>query len=129
MFLPHDNILNNSWVQLALCTPVFLIGLFHFGKSAWGSLKSGVPNMDVLITIGSSAAFIYSLIGTWLYYGTHEAHNYLFFETAATIITLVLLGNLLEHRSVNQTTTAIKELTQIQKSEAKNRQYRKLNFW
>src|SRR5690606_26545465 len=119
MFLPHDNILNNSWVQLALCTPVFLIGLFHFGKSAWGSLKSGVPNMDVLITIGSSAAFIYSLIGTWLYYGTHEAHNYLFFETAATIITLVLLGNLLEHRSVNQTTTAIKELTQIQKSEAK----------
>lgn len=119
MFLPHDNILNNSWVQLALCTPVFLIGLFHFGKSAWGSLKSGVPNMDVLITIGSSAAFIYSLIGAWLYYGTHEAHNYLFFETAATIITLVLLGNLLEHRSVNQTTTAIKELTQIQKSEAK----------
>lgn len=119
MFMPHDNILNNGWVQLALCIPVFFIGLFHFGKSALGSLKSGVPNMDVLITIGSSAAFIYSVIGISLYHGTPDAHNYLFFETAATIITLVLLGNLLEHRSVNQTTTAIKELTQIQKSEAK----------
>jgi Cu+-exporting ATPase len=119
MFMPHDNILNNSWVQLALCTPVFLIGLFHFGKSAIGSLKTGVPNMDVLITIGSTAAFVYSIVGMYLYYDTHEAHNYLFFETAATIITLVLLGNVLEHRSVNQTTTAIKELSQIQQSEAK----------
>jgi len=119
MFLPHDNILNNGWVQLALCIPVFGIGLFHFGKSAWGSLKTGVPNMDVLIVIGSSAAFIYSVFGIYFYYGTHEAHNYLFFETAATIITLVLLGNVLEHRSVNQTTTAIKELSQIQQSEAK----------
>lgn len=119
MFMPHDSILNNAWVQLALCIPVFGIGLFHFGKSAIGSLKTGVPNMDVLITIGSTAAFIYSVFGMYLYYGTHEGHNYLFFETAATIITLVLLGNLLEHRSVNQTTTAIKELSQIQQSEAK----------
>lgn len=119
MFMPHDNILNDSWVQLALCIPVFGIGLFHFGKSAWGSLKTGVPNMDVLITIGSTAAFVYSVFGIYFYYGTHEAHNYLFFETAATIITLVLLGNVLEHRSVNQTTTAIKELSQIQQSEAK----------
>lgn len=119
MFMPHDSILNNSWVQLGLCIPVFLIGFFHFGKSAIGSLKSGVPNMDVLIVIGSSAAFIYSIFGIYFYYGTNAAHNYLFFETAATIITLVLLGNLLEHRSVNQTTTAIKELSQIQQSEAK----------
>ncbi|MBW6482376.1 MAG: cadmium-translocating P-type ATPase [Vicingaceae bacterium] len=119
MFMPHDNMLNNGWVQLALCIPVFFIGFFHFGKSAWGSLKTGVPNMDVLITIGSTAAFVYSIVGIYLYHGTHEAHNYLFFETAATIITLVLLGNVLEHRSVNQTTTAIKELSQIQQSEAK----------
>lgn len=119
MFLPHENILNNGFVQLFLCIPVFSIGLFHFGKSAFGSLKTGVPNMDVLITIGSTAAFVYSIVGMYLYYGTHEAHNYLFFETAATIITLVLLGNVLEHRSVNQTTTAIKELSQIQQSEAK----------
>jgi len=119
MFTPHDFILNNPWVQLGLCIPVFAIGLLHFGKSAIGSLKTGVPNMDVLIITGATAAFGYSLAGTLMYYGTPEAHNYLFFETAATIISLVLLGNVLEHRSVKQTTTAVKELTQLQKTEAK----------
>ena len=119
MFFGHDFILNNVWVQLALCTPVFLVGLSHFGKSAFGSLKTGVPNMDVLIVIGISSAFGYSLYGTMAYLGMPEAHNFLFYETAATITTLVLLGNVLEHRSVKQTTTAIKELNQLQKTEAK----------
>lgn len=118
MFLPFD-ILHNPIVQLILCLPVFIVGCLHFGKSAWGSLKTGVPNMDVLIMIGSGAAFVYSLIGTFLHYGTHEIHNYLFYETAATIITLVLLGNLLEHRSVNQTTTAIRELSKLQETKAR----------
>lgn len=118
MFFPHQYWINNPLVQLALCLPVFVVGFLHFGKSALGSLKAMVPNMDVLIVIGATSAFVYSLIGTIEHYGTHEVHNYLFFETAATIITLVLLGNVLEHRSVNQTTTAIKELTQLQKSEA-----------
>lgn len=119
MFLPHDFILNNVWVQLGLCLPVFTIGFFHFGKSAIGSLKTGVPNMDVLIIIGITSAFCYSLFGTLIYFGTPEVHNYLFYETAATITSLVLLGNVLEHRSVKQTTTAIKELNQLQKTEAK----------
>ena len=119
MFFSHDFILNNVWVQLGLCFPVFFLGLFHFGKSAWGSLKTGVPNMDVLIVIGITSAFGYSLYGTMVYLGLPEAHNYLFYETTATITTLVLLGNLLEHRSVKQTTTAIKELNQLQKTEAK----------
>src|ERR1043165_2872641 len=110
MLLPHDFILNQPYVQLGLCIPVFIIGIIQFGKSAWGSVKIGVPNMDVLIFIGSSSAFIYSLAGMYLYTG-HEVHNYLFFETTATIITLVLLGNVLEHRSVKQTTTAIRELS------------------
>jgi len=119
MFFGHDFILNNVWVQLSLCTPVFLVGLSHFGKSAFGSLKTGVPNMDVLIVIGITSAFGYSLYGTMAYLGMPEAHNFLFYETAATITTLVLLGNVLEHRSVKQTTTAIKELNQLQKTEAK----------
>ena len=118
MFFPHHYWINNPLVQLVLCLPVFVVGFLHFGKSALGSLKSMVPNMDVLIIIGVTSAFVYSLIGTIQYYGTHDVHNYLFFETAATIITLVLLGNVMEHRSVNQTTTAIKELTQLQKTEA-----------
>lgn len=119
MFFPKDFFLNNVWVQLGLCLPVFIVGFLHFGKSAWGSLKIGVPNMDVLIVIGSTSAFVYSLIGTLQHLGTEHEHNYMFFETAATIITLVLLGNVFEHRSVKQTTTAIKELAQLQKSEAK----------
>jgi Cu+-exporting ATPase len=119
MFFPHDFFLNNVWVQLALCLPVFIIGLVHFGKSAIGSLKTGVPNMDVLIIVGITSAFGYSLYGSLAYYGLPESHDYLFFETAATITTLVLLGNVLEHRSVKQTTTAIKELNQLQKTEAK----------
>ncbi len=106
----HHPVLMNPWVQLALSTPVMLVGLWHFGRSALASLRTGVPNMDVLITLGSSAAFGYSLAGAIMQLGP----NYLFFETAATIITLVLLGNLIEHRSVQQTTTAIRELSKLQ---------------
>lgn len=111
--------LHDPLIQLGLCIPVMIIGFLHFGRSAWGSLKARVPNMDVLIFIGSTAAFAYSLTGTIQHWGTHEAHNYLFYETAATIISLVLLGNLLEHRSVKQTTTAIKELDKLQAQKAK----------
>ena len=75
--------------------------------------------MNVLIFIGSTSAFLYSIYGSIVFFGTTEMHNFLFFETTATIITLVLLGNLLEHRSVEQTTTAIKDLTKIQNVVAK----------
>ncbi len=119
LVFPHDFILNQPFIQLTICIPVFIIGVLQFGKSAWGSLKSMVPNMDVLIFIGSTSAFIYSMIGMWLHYGTHEMHNYLFFETTASIITLVLLGNVFEYRSVKQTTTAIRELSAIQATKAK----------
>lgn len=119
MFLDHSNILYDPFLQLGLCLPVYFIGLIYFGKSAFNSLKTGVPNMDVLIFIGSSAAFFYSIYGWWLFYGTNEVHNYMFFETSATIITLVLLGNVLEHRSVKQTTTALKDLYKIKNTLAK----------
>ena len=106
--------LHNAWVQFALSLPVMIVGLFYFGKSAFNSLRSGVPNMDVLITIGSSSAFIYSIWGTIAYQGSEKANDFLFFETAATIITLVLLGNVIEQRSVKQTGSAIKSLGKIQ---------------
>ena len=118
MLLSHDFFLNKPLSQLLLCLPVFIIGIMQFGKSAVGSVRIGVPNMDVLIFIGSASAFIYSLAGMYLY-SAHEAHNYLFFETTATIITLVLLGNVLEHRSVKQTTSAIKDLSALSVSTAK----------
>lgn len=100
---------HNPWVQLFVCMPPFLIGFFHFGQSALASVRGGVPNMDVLIFIGSTAAFIYSLIGT-----VSMVPDYIFYETAATIITLVLVGNWLEKRAVQQTTSAIEELSKLQ---------------
>jgi P-type Cu+ transporter len=119
MILSHEHFLNEPLVQLGLCLPVFILGVLHFGRSAYGSLKGGVPNMDVLIITGTTAAFAYSLAGTIMYYGTHEVHNYIFYETAAVIITLVLLGNVMEYRSFKQTTSAVKELTKLQTSVAK----------
>lgn len=119
MFFEKSHFLYNPVVQISLCLPVYFIGIIYFGKSAFNSLKTGVPNMDVLIFIGSSAAFFYSLYGWWYFFGTHDVHNYLFFETSATIISLVLLGNVLEHRSVKQTTTALKDLAEIKNITAK----------
>ncbi|UIR57759.1 cadmium-translocating P-type ATPase [Sphingobacterium sp. SRCM116780] len=109
MFIHHP-LLHDPYLQLGLCIPVFLLGFFHFGKSAFFSVKNGMPNMDVLIFIGSTAAFTYSLIGTI----NHLGPSYLFYETSATIITLVLLGNLLEKKSIKKTTSAIGDLIKIQ---------------
>ena len=114
MFLPWD-FMHNDIFQLSLTIPVFIVGFFHFGRSAFYSLRSGVTNMDVLIFMGSTAAFVYSLIGTINGLG----HDYLFYETSASIISIVLLGNMLEHRSVNKTTSAIDELIKLQKNTAK----------
>lgn len=119
MLLPHDFILNKPYAQLIICVPVFITGIIQFGKSAWGSLKAGVPNMDVLVFTGSASAFIYSIIGMYFYIGTPMVHNYLFFETTASVISLVLLGNVFEQRSVKKTTTAISELIAIQVTKAK----------
>ena len=107
--------LHSPNVQLLLCTPVFIVGLFYFGTSALASLRSGVPNMDVLIIIGVIASFAYSLTGTLLSLGP----DYLFYETAATITTIVLLGNILEHRAIKKTTSAIEELAHLQPRRAK----------
>jgi len=108
------HVLHMPTVQLLLCMPVFIVGCLHFGKSAWHSVKGGVPNMDVLIFIGSTSAFIYSLVGTIQDLG----EQYQFYETCATIITLVLLGNVFEKRSVSQTTSAVKDLVKIQQVNA-----------
>ncbi|OLY91357.1 Cu+-exporting ATPase [Cnuella takakiae] len=107
----HIHFLMNPWVQLALCLPVYLVGMRHFGRSAIKSLRNGIPNMNVLITIGATAAFVYSLIGIFL--GNSE--DYLFFETAATIITLVFFGEFLEDSTVQSTQRALKGLVKSQK--------------
>ncbi len=103
--------LMNPWVQLALCTPVFVVGMWYFGRSALASLRGGVPNMNVLVALGALAAFVYSLVGALLELG----NAYLFFETSASIITLVLLGNYMEEASIQSTQRAVKSLAKSQK--------------
>lgn len=107
----HIPWLMNAWVQFAICLPVYIVGMSFFGKSAIKSLRNRMPNMNVLIAIGASAAFIYSIIGSFL----GQEGNYLFYETAATIITLVFLGNYMEDASIQSTQRALKSLVKSQK--------------
>ena len=102
--------LHNAWLQMIICLPVFILGMNYFGKSAIKSLASGIPNMNVLIALGASAAFIYSFIGT-----VTDDMNKLFYETAASILTIVFFGNWLEDFSVQKTQAAINEMTTMQK--------------
>jgi len=103
--------LMNPWLQLGLTIPVYLVGMSFFGKSAWKSLRNRMPNMNVLIAVGATAAFVYSLYGTL----TGQAEQYMFYETAATIITLVFLGNYLEDASIASTQRELNKLVKSQK--------------
>ena len=107
----HIHWLMNPWLQLALCTPVFIVGMNFFGRSAIKSIRNGIPNMNVLVALGALAAFSYSLIGTLM----GQGEQYLFYETAATIITLVFFGNYLEDASMQSTQRALKSLMKSQK--------------
>lgn len=90
------HMLHNGWFQLILATPVqFIIG-WRFYKGAFLSLKNRSPSMDVLVALGTTAAYGYSL------YNVLTDGGHLYFEGAAVIITLVLLGKLLETRAREQ---------------------------
>ncbi len=107
----HIHVLMNPYVQIALTLPVFIVGMDFFGRSAIKSVLKGIPNMNVLITLGAVAAFGYSLYGTII----GEAEQYMFYETTATILTLVFLGNWMEDKSVESTQAALKKLAVSQK--------------
>src|SRR4051794_29682895 len=77
--VPFLHLLMNAWVQLVLCLPVYLTGMQYFGRSAIHSLQQRSANMNVLITLGATAAFMYSMTGT--IFGLGE--SYLFYETSA----------------------------------------------
>lgn len=107
-----------AWVQFALATPVqFLLGA-RFYKAGWAALKAGSGNMDQLVALGTSAAWGLSM---WLWWrhsqvtDPHAAHSApeLYFESAAVVITLVLLGKALEARAKRQTTAAIRALQSL----------------
>ena len=105
--------------QLLLCLPVLLAG-YRFYTVGFTSLLRLRPNMDSLIAIGTSAAFLYSIYSlVRIYAGDHmAAHHGLYFESTATIITLVMLGKFLEQRSRNHTGDAIQKVEEAQGSKA-----------
>ena len=105
----HDDWLPR-WLQCLLATPVqFWIGR-RFYKGAWSSLLGGGANMDVLVALGTSVAYFFSLFVVLA--GRHDLHVY--FEASASIITLVLLGKLLEARARARTSAAIEALLRLQ---------------
>ena len=108
-----------DWIAFALATPVqFYVGR-SYHRGAWKSLRAGAPNMDLLISLGTNAAYWYSVIvvlaGVFgVFIGEH-----LYFESAAVIITLIKVGKYLEARAKGQTSEAIKNLMKLQAKTAR----------
>ncbi|MBN4950684.1 heavy metal translocating P-type ATPase, partial [Staphylococcus sp. EG-SA-2] len=109
----------NPWFQFILATPVqFIIG-WQFYVGAYKNLRNGGANMDVLVAVGTSAAYFYSIyeMVRWLNGSTTQPH--LYFETSAVLLTLILFGKYLEARAKSQTTNALGELLSLQAKEAR----------
>jgi Cu+-exporting ATPase len=110
----HEDLLPR-WLQLALATPVqFWIG-WRFYDGGWKALRGGGPNMDVLVALGTTMAYVFSLVVTV----AGLAHLHVYFEASAAVITLVLLGKLLEARAKAKTTVAIEALLRLQPKTAR----------
>ncbi len=107
----------NGWLQLALAAPVQFGFGWRFYRAGWYALRAGAGNMDLLVALGTSAAFglsVYLL-------SAHAEHGmpHLYFEASASVITLVLLGKWLEARAKRQTTDAIRALNALRPSTAR----------
>jgi Cu+-exporting ATPase len=105
--------LMNPWVQLTIATPIQFIAGWGFYVGAFKALRNKSANMDVLVALGTSSAYFYSL---WMIL-RGEAHVY--FETSAIIITLILLGKMFEHLAKSRTSDAIKKLMHMQAKTAR----------
>jgi P-type Cu+ transporter len=112
-FLYVPDLLMNPWIQMILATPVqFIIGK-QFYVGAYKALRNGSANMDVLVAMGTSAAYFYSVYQAIVTAGTHHSAH-LYFETSAVLITLILLGKLFEARAKGRSSEAIKKLMGLQ---------------
>jgi Cu+-exporting ATPase len=110
----HEDVIPR-WLQLLLATPVqFWIG-WRFYVGGFNAIRGGAGNMDVLVALGTSMAWAYSLVVTL--WNLHQQHVY--FEASATVITLVLLGKILEARAKAKTSAAIEALAKLQPQTAR----------
>jgi Cu+-exporting ATPase len=109
----HDDVLPR-WLQFALATPVqFWIG-WRFYVGGFNAIRGGSGNMDVLVALGTTMAWAYSAVVTVL-----GLHQHVYFEASATVITLVLLGKILEARAKAKTSAAIEALVKLQPQTAR----------
>ncbi len=116
--MPMPALLMNPWFQFLLASIVqFYIG-WQFYSGGARALLNKSANMDVLVALGTSAAYLYSVVGTFRYQLAGVKNPALYFETSAILITLVLLGKYLEALAKKQTTTAITDLMKLQAKEA-----------
>lgn len=116
--LPSPEFLENMWLQLILATIVeFYIGAPFF-VGAYRALANKSANMDVLVALGTAAAYFYSLYGMIRSVIQPTFMPELYFETSVLIVTLILLGKLFEARAKGRTTVAIKSLLNLQAREA-----------
>ncbi|MFK9092976.1 heavy metal translocating P-type ATPase [Bacillus salipaludis] len=115
---PMPRVFMNPWFQLLLSTPVqfYIGGQFYMG--AYKALKNKSANMDVLVALGTSAAYFYSLAEGMKTIGNPNYTPHLYFETSAVLITLILLGKLFETMAKGRTTIAISKLLNLQAKEA-----------
>ncbi|MGJ7507196.1 heavy metal translocating P-type ATPase [Variovorax sp. GT1P44] len=110
----------DGWLQLALATPVqFWLGA-RFYRAGWKALKAGAGNMDLLVALGTTAAYGLSVYLLFAHAG-HGGTAHLYFEASAVVITLVLLGKWLETRAKRQTTEAIRALNALRPDRARVR--------
>lgn len=113
-FIYVPDLFMNPWVQLVLATPVqFIIGR-QFYVGAYKALKNGSANMDVLVALGTSAAYFYSLYQAIASLGNSAHMPELYFETSAVLITLIILGKLFEAKAKGRSSEAIKKLMGLQ---------------
>ncbi|MEI4527946.1 heavy metal translocating P-type ATPase [Priestia megaterium] len=113
-FIPLPHMLMNPWVQLALATPVqFVVGK-QFYVGAFKALRNKSANMDVLVALGTSAAYFYSLYSSLKSLGSSVHTNQLYYETSAILITLILLGKLFEANAKGRSSEAIKKMMGLQ---------------
>jgi len=119
IFNIHAPLLHNPWFQLIFTTPIqFIIG-WKFYKTAYYSLKAKSPGMDVLVALGTSSAFFFSVYNG--FFRNYPAGQYpeLYFEASGILITLILLGKYLEARAKGKTSEAIQKLLELQPKTAR----------
>jgi Cu+-exporting ATPase len=109
-----------GWLQLALATPVqFWLGA-RFYRAGWSAARAGSGNMDLLVALGTSAAYFLSvyLLLVSAHHASHATMTHLYFESSAVVITLVLLGKWLETRAKYQTVAALRALESLRSTTA-----------